>query len=128
MAGFRLKAVSNMPGIITYQLSSIITHPKAHSEESCQNELLYICKSLSSKQSHYDARTHLPDILYSLTSTGTGVAGFIDVFFWQQSSEFQANRMRIMYLASLLNQDIAYFDTVEPVGGLLQVGSLLNLV
>ena len=53
---------------------------------------------------------------------GAGVAGFLDTFFWAWSADRQANRIRALYLASVLSQDIAFFDTsATGTGGLLQV-------
>jgi hypothetical protein len=58
-------------------------------------------------------------------NSGAFVAGFMDTCFWTWSGDRQANRLRGMYLASVLGQDIAYFDTSSTgTGGVLQVRSL----
>ena len=45
----------------------------------------------------------------------------MDTFFWNWSGDRQANRLRTLYLASVLSQEIAFFDTVpNGTGGLLQ--------
>ncbi|GAX85324.1 hypothetical protein CEUSTIGMA_g12741.t1 [Chlamydomonas eustigma] len=52
---------------------------------------------------------------------GAFVAGFMDTCFWTWSGDRQANRLRGLYLASVLGQDIAYFDTSSTgTGGVLQ--------
>ena len=56
------------------------------------------------------------------TLAGAGVAAFLDSSLWTWTGNRQTNRMRGLYLASVLAQDIAFFDTsATGTGGMLQV-------
>lgn len=62
--------------------------------------------------------TTVPKFMY--LGVGGMVAAFLQVFFLIYSSIRQTNRIREMYLKSVLQQDIAYFDTFGTSGALLQ--------
>lgn len=52
---------------------------------------------------------------------GAGVADFLSNTLWTWSGNRQANRIRAMYLSSIISQDISFFDTSKTgTGGLLQ--------
>ena len=52
---------------------------------------------------------------------GAGVADFLSNTLWTWSGNRQANRIRAMYLSSIISQEIAFFDTSKTgTGGLLQ--------
>ena len=52
---------------------------------------------------------------------GAGVADFMSNCLWTWSGNRQANRIRAMYLSSVIHQEIAFFDTSKTgTGGLLQ--------
>jgi ATP-binding cassette subfamily B (MDR/TAP) protein 1 len=52
---------------------------------------------------------------------GAGVADFLSSTLWTWSGNRQANRIRGMYLSSVINQEISFFDTSKTgTGGLLQ--------
>lgn len=48
------------------------------------------------------------------------MAGFLQQFCWMYASVRQTNRLRRRYLAAVLRQDVAFFDTQATTGGLLQ--------
>ena len=55
---------------------------------------------------------------------GAGVAAFLDQSLWTWTGSRQTNRLRGLYLASVLGQDISFFDTsATGTGGMLQVRS-----
>lgn len=60
----------------------------------------------------------VPKFMY--LGVGGMVAAFLQVFFLIYSSIRQTNKMREMYLKSVLKQDISYFDTKGTSGSLLQ--------
>ena len=51
---------------------------------------------------------------------GAAGAGFVQQACWSWSGTRQANRLRRLYLAGVLRQDVAFFDTQATTGGLLQ--------
>jgi hypothetical protein len=51
---------------------------------------------------------------------GAAGAGFLQQASWSWAGTRQANRLRRRYLAAVLRQDIAFFDTQATTGGLLQ--------
>lgn len=62
--------------------------------------------------------SQIPKFLY--LGIGSAVAALVQTFFLVYSSVRQSNRMRSAYLASVLSQDVGYFDTVGTSGALLQ--------
>ena len=55
---------------------------------------------------------------------GAGVAAFLDQSLWTWTGNRQTNRLRGLYLASVLGQDISFFDTsATGTGGMLQVSA-----
>ncbi len=48
------------------------------------------------------------------------VASYIEMAAWMWSGNRQANRLRGQYLAALLQQEVAFFDTQSTTGGALQ--------
>ena len=64
-----------------------------------------------------------PPVPTHFAFAGAGVAAFLDASLWTWTGNRQTNRMRGLYLASVLAQDIAFFDTsATGTGGMLQVG------
>lgn len=53
-------------------------------------------------------------------ATGATVAAFLGNWLFMWVGNRQANRLRELYLASVLHQDIEYFDVHVTTGGLLQ--------
>ncbi len=60
----------------------------------------------------------IPRFVYS--GIGAFFASFIQTFFLVYPSVKQANRMRGLYLRTVLGQDVGYFDTDGTAGYLLQ--------
>ncbi|XP_047154648.1 ABC transporter B family member 9-like isoform X3 [Vigna umbellata] len=55
-------------------------------------------------------------LLFVYLAIATGVASFLQVACWMVTGERQAARIRGLYLKTILNQDIAFFDTETTTG------------
>jgi ATP-binding cassette, subfamily B (MDR/TAP), member 1 len=65
-----------------------------------------------------EVNSEVPNFMY--LGVASAVAAFLQTFFLVYSSVRQANRMRGAYLASVLSQDVGFFDTKGTSGVLLQ--------
>ncbi|KAG7669217.1 hypothetical protein Ndes2526B_g05515 [Nannochloris sp. 'desiccata'] len=65
-----------------------------------------------------EVASEVPNFMY--LGVASAVAAFLQTFFLVYSSVRQANRMRGAYLASVLSQDVGFFDTKGTSGLLLQ--------
>jgi ATP-binding cassette, subfamily B (MDR/TAP), member 1 len=50
---------------------------------------------------------------------GSFIASYVETAFWSWTGNRQTNRIRALYLQSVLRQDIAFFDVHSTTGGLL---------
>ncbi|KXZ43925.1 hypothetical protein GPECTOR_77g22 [Gonium pectorale] len=53
-------------------------------------------------------------------SIGALIASYLEAAAWMYSGNRQTNRLRTRFLASVLSQDVAFFDVHSTTGGLLQ--------
>jgi ATP-binding cassette subfamily B (MDR/TAP) protein 1 len=67
---------------------------------------------------HTQVRDLVLKFLY--IAIASAVASYVELAAWMWSGARQTNRLRQQYLAALLHQDIAFFDTQSTTGAALQ--------
>ncbi|XP_043700723.1 ABC transporter B family member 9-like [Telopea speciosissima] len=70
----------------------------------------------SSDSSHIMKAVSKVVVKFVYLAVGIGVAGYLQVSCWMVTGERQANRIRSLYLKTILRQDITFFDTETTTG------------
>ncbi|XP_042479661.1 ABC transporter B family member 9-like [Macadamia integrifolia] len=74
----------------------------------------------SSDSSHIVKSVSKVVIKFLYLAIGIGVAGYLQVSCWMVTGERQANRIRSLYLKTILRQDITFFDTETTTGEVIE--------